>query len=109
MTPYSATGAWSDRLRHTLERYSDGLLRQVASKLVKPRSQWPVAELIDRAVDALDNAAVIDRRLHELDLPARRLLAFMGHSHQPRWKLGNLLELLGAVGNEQGPQPVFTL
>src|SRR5438105_10125485 len=57
----------------------------------------------------LANAAAIDRRLQALDDPARKLLACIGHSLQPRWKLGNLLELLAALGCAEGPQTVFRL
>ena len=47
-------------VRTALSRYDDSLLRAVAAKLFKPRSQWPTEELIDRAAEALDNAPVID-------------------------------------------------
>ena len=40
--------SWSDVLRRTLARYEEKLLRLVATRLVKPRNQWPAADLIDR-------------------------------------------------------------
>src|SRR5207244_1678722 len=55
------------------------------------------------------NAVLLDRRLEELALPCRRLLTCISHSGQPRWKLGNLLELLAALGFGEGPQLVFAL
>src|SRR4051794_278047 len=107
--PVTDPASWSEALRQTLQQYDEALIRQVAAKLVKPRGQWPAEELIERCVVAAGNAAVIDRRLEDLDPACRRLLALIGHSRQPRWKLGNLLELLAALGHVEGPRPVFTL
>jgi hypothetical protein len=100
---------WSDYLRRTLHGYDEPLLRQVAAGLFKPRSQWPVEDLIDRSLTTLSNAAVIDRRLQDLDTSSRRLMTLIAHSRQPRWRLGNLLELLAALGLSEGPRPVLTL
>jgi hypothetical protein len=100
---------WSDHLRRTLQSYDEPLLRAVAAKLFKPRGQWPAEELIERSLASLANAAVIDRRLEDLDLAGRRLLACMGHSRQPRWMLGQLVELLDALGHGEGLLPIFTL
>jgi hypothetical protein len=94
--------SWSERLRQTLACYDEPLLRQVAAKLYRPRSQWPVDELIDRCVQTLDNAPVLDRRLQDLELPARQLLACIGHSRQPTWSVGNLVELVVMLGHADG-------
>src|SRR6266566_5220012 len=59
-------GRLTDRvllLRPTLQRYDEALVREVAGKLIKPRSRWPIEELIDRCVAVASNAAVVDRRL----------------------------------------------
>jgi hypothetical protein len=103
------TDPWCQRVRQTLVCYEEPLLRQVAGKLVRPRGQWPVEELIDRCVHAQGNAAVIDRRLHDLDPAGRRLLAAVAHGRQPRWRFGRLLEVLAALGHAEGPGPVFRL
>src|SRR5262249_60522317 len=100
---------WTDRLAATLSRYDDALLRRVAGRLVRPRNQWPREELLVRCVATVGNAAVLDRRLEELEPAGRRLLALLGHSRQPRWRLGGLLELLAALGHADGPAPVFAL
>jgi hypothetical protein len=100
---------WTDHVRRTLGRYDEPLLRQVAAKLVRTRNQWPAEELIERCVATAANAAVIDRRLHDLAPACRRLLALLGHSRQPRWNLGNLVELLLALGVADGLGPVFPL
>src|SRR5262249_21596851 len=84
-------------------------LRQVAGRLYRPRNHWPVAELIERGVATLGNAAVIDRRLHDLDSPARKFLAVIAHSRQPRWQAGHLLEGLAALVNGEGMRPVLAL
>jgi Helicase conserved C-terminal domain len=109
MIPSADSVFWSDYLRRTLQNYAEPLLRQVAARLFKPRNQWPAEELIERSIATFENAAVVDRRLQDLDLPARRLLACIGHSRQPRWRLANLLELLAALGCAEGPEAVFRM
>jgi hypothetical protein len=109
MMPSADAVFWSDHLRRTLQNYAEPLLRQVAARLFKPRNQWPAEELIERSLATFANAVVVDRRLQELDVPARRLLACMGHSRQPRWRLANLLELLAALGCAEGPEAVFRM
>ena len=56
--PLPDPAAWSDLLRQSLGRYDEPLLRRVAAKLVRTRSQWPADELIDRATATVLNAAV---------------------------------------------------
>ncbi len=100
---------WADLLRRTLSSYDEPLLRQTAAQLIKPRNQWPVEELIERCVTGAENPAVLDRRLADLEAAPRRLLALIGHSRQPFWDLGNLVEMLVALGCTDGLQPVFAL
>src|SRR5690242_10038800 len=100
---------WSGLVRGTLGCYDEELLRGVAARLVKPRNQWPAEDLIDRIVTTLDNPAGVDRRLQELEPAGRQLLALVGHSRQPCWYLGNLVEMLLALGHADGLQPVFAL
>src|SRR5689334_15992007 len=97
--PLTDPATWTDHLRQTLGRYGEGLLRQVAARLVKPRGHWPVDDLIERCVATVGNAPVIDRRCKDLDPSCRRLLALVGHSRQPRWYVGNLVEMLAALGH----------
>src|SRR6266404_5839713 len=96
-------------IRNTLTRYDEALLRQLAHKLCKPRNQWPVDELLDRVVAALNNAAMIDRRLKELPAACRQILAVIGHSRQTRWPLGSLIEILVMLGHSDGLAPLVTL
>ncbi len=100
---------WSELQRHTLASYDEPLLRQVAARLIKPRNQWPIEDLIERGAAATSNPVVIDRRLQDLTPPARRVLALIGHSRQPYWHLGNLVELTIALGHGDGLQPVLEL
>lgn len=100
---------WTERLRQTLWKYDEGLLRQVAGNLCRPRNQWPAEELIERSLSTLINPAVLDRRLKELAPASRRLLAVMGHSRQPVWRLGNLIELSMTLGESDGLPPVVGL
>ncbi|HEY1188567.1 MAG TPA: helicase-associated domain-containing protein, partial [Gemmata sp.] len=90
-------------------RYGETLLRTIADKLVRPRSKLPAEELIDKSVAMITNAPVIDRRIKEQPPAARKLLAFMGLSRQPRWKVGHLLTLLAALDHNDGFGPVQAL
>jgi hypothetical protein len=109
LMPGTDAKSWSDLLCRVLGNYAEPLLRQVAGSLVKPRNQWPVDELIARTVATVSNAAVIDRRLKEAGLAERRLLALIGHSRQPHWKLIGLLQLQGTLGHSEGLAPVLNL
>src|ERR1700730_13311652 len=103
------TDRWNYHTRHTLKRYDEALLRQVAHKLCKPRNQWPVDELLDRIVSALNNVAMVDRRLKELPAACRQILAVIGQSRQVRWPVGSLVEILVALGHQDGLAPLVTL
>ncbi len=100
---------WSGRCRDTLTRYEEPLLRAVAEKLVRPRTKLPSAELVEKIVTTLTNAPVIDRRLKELPPAARRILAILGCSRQPCWKIGHLLTILAAFDHHDGFTPVQSL
>jgi hypothetical protein len=96
-------------VRTTLGRYDESLLRAVAARLFKPRSQWPADELAARAADTLTNAPVIDRRLKELPPACRVLLAATGLARRREWAVGQLIELLAALGHAEGLAPILTL
>jgi hypothetical protein len=104
-----AADYWYALLQRTLAVYAEPLLRQVVAKLVRPRNQWPIEELIARSIATVANPAVVDRRIKELDPAARQLLALIGHSRQPVWSLGNLVELAIALGHADGLKPAFDL
>jgi hypothetical protein len=100
---------WSDLQRQTLVCYDEALLRRVAARLIKPRNQWPVEELIERGSATASNPVVIDRRLKELTPAPRQVLALIAHSRQPCWNLGGLVEMAIALGHSDGLQPVLEL
>jgi hypothetical protein len=100
---------WSERCRQVFHRYAESLLRQVAAQLYRQRNRWPLEELLVRCVDTFSNPAVIDRRLADLDPAPRKVLALIGRSRRPMWQMGQLLEMLSALGNAEGPRPVFAL
>src|SRR5947209_8172128 len=97
--PVTDPASWSEHLRQNLQLYEEGLLRQVAARLIKPRNHWPVDDLIKRLVEAAGNAAVIDRRVREASPAGRQLLAAIDHSRRPNWYAGHLIELLAALGH----------
>ncbi|MCI0680713.1 MAG: helicase-associated domain-containing protein [Gemmataceae bacterium] len=101
--------AWLEPVARTLRSYDEALLRRVAARLCKPRGQWPVDELLDRCLETLANPTALDRRLKELEPAARQVLALIGHSRQPRWAVGSLVEMLTALGHGDGLTPVQDL
>lgn len=103
------TSIWTDEVRKTLESYDESLLRKVAARLVKPRTQLAAEELIERSLQALVNPAVVDRRLGDLEPPCQQLLQFVAASRQPRWRMGSLLEMLTVAGCEPQPAQVLDL
>src|SRR5438552_2242197 len=107
--PLADLAYWNDYLRRTLACYDTSLLRQVVGSLCRPRNQWPVDELIERSLQAVDNPAVLDRRLQDLGAGARRALALIGHSRQPRWQVGQLVEMLVTLGESDGLKPIQDL
>lgn len=110
MTPATTQPVdWIAAAEAAMTRYDDALLRQVAGKLLKPRSQWPVEELRARCVAALGNPATLDRRLKDLAPTCLQALALLAHSRQPLWPMGHLLELLLALGDESPLMAVFQL
>ncbi len=109
MSNVGADDIWTSRVRETLACYGEPLLRQVAHKLLKPRNQWPVEELIERSIATLTNVAVIDRRLKDLPDSSRKLLAAVGLSRQPVWRVGELLALLAVLNHVEGMTPILTL
>lgn len=98
-----------ERVAWTLQRYDEPLLRRVSENMFRPRNQWPAAELVARGVAAVSNAAAVDRRLQALGPACRQLLALIGHSRQPRWRVGSLLEMLAVLGLPAEPGPVLAL
>ncbi len=106
MPPPAEPDIWSIRVRDALSRYRESRLRSVAARLVKPRTTQPIEELLDKAVAMLGNPPVVDRRIKDLSVASRKLLALIGLSRQPRWKVGHLISLLAALGHAEGFGPV---
>ncbi len=100
---------WTAHLRAILTRYDEPLLRQVANNLLRLRSWRSTDELVDKLTAAAENAAVIDRRVRDIDPEARGLIALIALSRQPRWRLGGLLELLSGLGAADGMAVIFHL
>ncbi len=100
---------WTDRLGEALAAYDVSLLRAIGARLLRARNQWPADDLRERIRDAVGNAPVVDRRLKELPPACRKLLALIGLSRRPDWKVGQMLEMLAALGHAEGIGPVQTL
>jgi hypothetical protein len=107
--PSIEPASWSELLEPTLERYDEPLLRQVSDQLFKPRSHWPVEELVARCLATLNNATVLRRRVQGLEPSGRKLLALFGQSRQPRWRVGSLVEMLAVLEGNADLRPVLAL
>ncbi len=105
----SASATWSEQIERTLQRYDEPLLRRVSEKMIRPRNQWPAGELVNRDVAAVGNAAAVDRWLRDLEPASRRLLALIGHSRQPHWRVGSLVEMLAMLGPAADTRPILGL
>ncbi len=100
---------WTERTTQVLSRYAEPLLREVAGRLVKFRTPLPPDELIEKILSTLANPPVVDRRIKDLPEASRKLLAILGQSRRPSWKVGYLLTLLASIGHPDGFEPVLTL
>jgi len=92
-----------------LDGYSETLRRSVAGTLLKPRNPIPIEELTERILTTLANPPVVDRRIADHSAPGRAVLAIMGQSRQPIWKVGHLLTMLAALGSTEGFAPIQSL
>jgi len=101
--------AWTTLARETLARYEVPLVREVATRLIKPRTPIADDELVDRCMSLLSNPPVLDRRIKDLPDPARKILALIGISRQPVWKVGHLITALATLGHSEGFAPVLAL
>jgi hypothetical protein len=99
---FHAGGAGLDRAGDALAKYAEPLLREVAGRLFRPRNTWPADEVRDRLLKALVDPVLVDRTLRTLSAPARQLLRLVGISRQPEWPVRGLLDLLHALGHEDG-------
>ena len=100
---------WMERARLALDGYSETLRRAVAGTLLKPRNPIPIEELTERILATLGNPPVVDRRIADQTAPGRALLAILGQSRQPLWKVGHLLTMLAALGSTEGFAPIQAL
>ena len=100
---------WLDAVRGIFERYDEALLRPVATRLCRPRNQWPAAELIDRSLATLQNPAVVDRRLKDIPAATRKVLAVVRQSGQASWSIANLCEIGALLGEGIGHEAIVEL
>jgi hypothetical protein len=76
------------------EGYAESMVREVASRALKPRQKLPVAELREKLLTWHTNPPQVDRRLREVSAEARTLLAVMHVGKRQQWRLGALLEIV---------------
>ncbi|MCS7045545.1 MAG: helicase-associated domain-containing protein, partial [Gemmataceae bacterium] len=95
--------------RDSLRKYDEALLRRVAANLCKPRNHWPIGDLIERCVEVFSNPPTLDRRLKVISPAGRQLLAVIGHSRQPRWLVGSLIEIATVLASDDALTTVLEL
>jgi Helicase conserved C-terminal domain len=106
MPPIDSDADWTARCRDAMSSYSAPLFKEVASRLIRPRANQPNEELLDKSVGMLVNPPVIDRRIRDLPVASQRLIALIGLSRQPRWRVGHILMLLSSLGHDEGFGPI---
>ncbi len=109
LVDFHTGGAGFDRAADALSKYASPLLREVAGRLIRPRTTWGTEEVRDKLLAALKNPVHIDRTLHTLSAPARKLLRLVAVSRQPQWRVRGLLDLLQGLGHEEGISAVQEL
>ncbi|HMP15714.1 MAG TPA: hypothetical protein PKD72_01720, partial [Gemmatales bacterium] len=93
--------SWSeDDVARAWDGYAEPLLRQISAKVMKPRQKLPLAELKQKLLHWHDNPPLVDRRLRELSLPARTLLAIPYLGKRTLWRLGTLLEVVSSFSQQ---------
>ncbi|CAN5620380.1 hypothetical protein BH11PLA2_BH11PLA2_19480 [soil metagenome] len=92
----STTDIEVERLTAALDHYQDDLLRRVAGKLFRPRINQPREEILEKLIATYGNPPVLDRCLLGLPPEARQLLALIGRTRQPHWRVSDLLALLSS-------------
>lgn len=100
---------WLAQAESAIALYRLELLRLVASKLIRPRTQYTPEELRQRMLTALDDPVAIDRALKSASPIARQLLRMIDLSRQPRWTVASLADLLPILGHNEGLAPVQQL
>lgn len=76
----------------------------MAGTALKPRQKLPVAELRQKLLTWHSNPPQVDRRLRELSVTARTLLALMHGGKRSQWRVGSLLEMISCLGGVHGAQ-----
>jgi hypothetical protein len=99
---FHAADDWLPNCSAALAQYAESLLRAVAGRLIRARNTWTADEIRDRLLPALGDPVLIDRTLRTLSPAARQLLKLVGVSRQPLWRVRGLLDLLAALGPENG-------
>jgi hypothetical protein len=86
----------------TLARYAEPLLRSVAGRWMRLRTQWATDEVRERLQEALANPVAVDRTLKTVSPTARRLLRLIAIGRQTEWRLRALADLLAIVDPGKG-------
>jgi hypothetical protein len=81
----------------TLARYAEPLLRSVAGRWLRLRTQWTAEEIRERLQETLANPVAVDRTLKTVTPAARRLLRLIAIGRQTEWRLRALGDFLAVL------------
>src|SRR5262245_51468154 len=93
----------------TLARYAEPLLRSVAGRWLRLRTQWTAEELRERLREAFSNPVAVDRTLKTISPIARRLLRLLAIGRQTQWRLRALADFLAVLDPGAGIETVREL
>lgn len=93
----------------TLARYAEPLLRSVAGRWLRLRTQWTADEVRERLQEAFVNPVAVDRTLKTISPIARRLLRLLAIGRQTEWRLRALADFLAVLDPGAGIETVREL
>jgi hypothetical protein len=86
----------------TLARYTEPLVRSVAARWLRLRTQWTGEEVRERLREALANPVAVDRTLKTVSPMARRLLHLLAIGRETEWRLRALADFLAVLDSGGG-------
>jgi len=93
----------------TVARYAEPLLRSVARRWLRLRTEWTGEEVRERLQEALANPVTVDRTLKTVSPVARRLLRLLAIGRQTEWPLRALADFLAVLDPGAGVETVREL
>ena len=111
MIPSSQTleVTWPKCVAEAFDRYGEDLVEVVSTNLLKPRANLPREIVKEKALEIFSNPVILDRRILGMEASAQMLLEVAAKSQKTVWFMGNLVEIVLALGWKDGVGAVVNL